>query len=347
MPNLHVPPPDAAPPRASGSVLAGILPGGEESLLPVLLVDDDAGFREFIRAALGMHGYHVEVAEGPAEARLLLARNSYGMVLCDYEMPGGNGLELLSFVNEVQPDLPFIILTGYDETVLARDAMQAGAVDFIAKPFKVAHLARALEQNRVRAARERERTTRLSRAALHGTIRALVAAVDAKDPYTACHSARVSEFAVQLGTALDFSGERLQLLEFAALLHDVGKIAVPDSILRKTEPLTDEEWAVLREHPVRSAQIVGQTEALAEVATIVRHHHERIDGAGYPDGLAGEAIPMLSRLITIVDAYEAMTSDRAHRRARSDAEARGVIRENLGTQFDRELGLAFLQLALR
>jgi hypothetical protein len=143
---------------------------------------------------------------------------------------------------------------------------------------------------------------------------------------------------------LGLSSEGLRVLEFAALLHDVGKIGVPDQILLKPDKLDDAEWAIMKQHSARSAQIVGQVSQLVEVANIVRHHHEWTNGLGYPDGLAGEAIPLLARIITLADAYEAMTSDRAYRPAFTSAKARDVIRENLGTQFDPHLGALFLSL---
>lgn len=278
------------------------------------------------------------------EAISCLRARPYSLVLSDHEMPGGSGLDLLAYVLEVYPDLPFILLTGRDETVLARSAIERGALDFLTKPFRMKDLVRLLEQNQARLERDRHRAADLTAEVLAGTIRALVAAVDAKDPHTASHSERVTHFALCLGKAAGLTPERLRILEFAALLHDVGKIAVPESILLKPAPLDDSEWAVMKQHPIRSARIVGHVGQLAEVAGIVRHHHERVDGAGYPDGLAGEAIPFFSRIIAIADVYEALTADRAYRRAHSPESARAILRSALGLHLDLSLGELFLRL---
>jgi HD-GYP domain-containing protein (c-di-GMP phosphodiesterase class II) len=131
------------------------------------------------------------------------------------------------------------------------------------------------------------------------------------------------------------------ILRYSALLHDVGKIAVPEDILLKPGPLNDEEWAIIKMHPGRSAEVVCEVPGLEEVATVVRHHHERLDGGGYPDGLAGDAIPFLSRLLTIADVYEALTADRSYRPAMSGARAREILRSGWGAEFDPDLGALF------
>jgi putative two-component system response regulator len=289
-------------------------------------------------------GYQVEQAPNTTEARALLRLRPYSLVLCDYQMPDGTGMDLLGHVIRTQPDLPFVMLTGHDDMPLAREAIASGAADFLTKPFELKSVARVIEQNWVRITREQERAAELTYSILSGTIRALVAAVDAKDPHTARHSERVSRIAGRLGAAMGLSPERLRILEFAALLHDVGKIGVPQEILTKPGPLTSAEWEVLKQHPARSAEIVSEVGPLSEVATIVRHHHERMDGRGYPDNLLGAAIPEFSRVISLADAYEALTANRAYRPALNPLDAQEVIRDNLGTQFDPALGQLFLSL---
>jgi putative two-component system response regulator len=313
---------------------------------PILAIDDDAALRELVRTGLTACGYRVDTAASIAEARALLRTRAYALVLSDYEMPGGTGLELLEYVCRVYPGLPFILLTGHDEVDLARYAIRSGAVDFLGKPFELRQLVRQIEQNWARVERDRARAAELTNEVLQGTIRALVAAVDAKDPFTAQHSERVSRLAVALGRAIGLPDDRLRVLEFSALLHDVGKIGIPGRILLKPGKLTEEEWAVIKTHPERSAEIVSEVGALAEVATIVRHHHERMDGEGYPDGLEGDAIPLLSRIITTADAYEALTADRAYRPAMLADDAARLLRSYAGSQFDPWLVEAFLSLDL-
>lgn len=312
---------------------------------PILVVDDNRQLREMIRAGLEILGYRVTVAADVQEARRQLQERAHSLVLSDYEMPGGSGLQLLDYVTEVYPHLPFIMLTAHREAELARRAISTGAVDFLAKPFALSELGRVIEQNWARVERDRARITELTNSLITGTIRALVKAVDAKDPHTATHSERVTRIALRIGAALALDDHSMQLLEYAALLHDVGKIGIPDQVLQKPGRLDEEEWALMRQHPVRSAEIVREIGSLAEVATIVRHHHERVDGNGYPDGLAGDAIPELSRILSLADVYEALTSDRSYRPAMSEERARQVIREGCGCQFDPHFAPQLLALS--
>ncbi|MGV3723425.1 MAG: HD domain-containing phosphohydrolase [Actinomycetota bacterium] len=311
---------------------------------PILVVDDNPQLRQMIRTGLEAFGYRVKVAGDVKEAQERLQGGGFSLVLSDYEMPGGSGLQLLSYVTEVYPHLPFIMLTAHRETDLARTAISTGALDFLSKPFELAELGRVIEQNWARVERDRARVTELTNGLITGTIRALVKAVDAKDPHTAMHSERVTRISLRIGAALGLDPHAMQLLEYAALLHDVGKIGIPDQVLQKPGPLDEAEWALMRQHPVRSAEIVREIGSLAEVATIVRHHHERVDGDGYPDGLAGDAIPELSRIIALADVYEALTSDRSYRPARPHKQAREMIDGGAGSHFDSTLVPCLLSL---
>lgn len=263
-------------------------------------------------------GCRVDAAVSLTEARELLRFRDYSLVLCSQDLPEDARHELLAHLSQHHPGLPCM---------------------FLPRPLEAAALAELLEN--IRPAR---RDSLKNDRTLTETVRALVAAMDSRDPANRKHSQRVTQLALLLGEALELSPDQMELLELAALLHDVGKIAVPEQILAKPGPLDDAEWSVIKQHPTHSAEIVRQVAALAEVARIVRHHHERVDGTGYPDGLAGDSIPTLSQLISIVDAYEAMTADRCYREAMHDSEARRRIREGLGRQFDPRLGEVFLAL---
>lgn len=322
----------------------GIHSTSDRTAISVLAVDDEPGVRSLIRFALTREGFHVDTACTISEARECLRTRPYDLVICDYDLPNESGMDLLLHLTSVHPDLPFLMLTAHDNAVLARRAIAAGALDYLTKPFDVHQLGRVIEQNLERFNTSRRKALKITDEVLSGTIRALVAAVDAKDPYTATHTARVTRLALALGRSMALTDEEMRVLEFAALLHDVGKIGVPREILQKPGPLTDDEWVTIRHHPVGSAAIVSEVGQLAEVATIVRHHHERIDGSGYPDGLCSDAIPFLARIIAVADAYEAMTSDRAYRKALSPTRAREVIIENLDRHFDKEMGKVFLTL---
>jgi len=179
---------------------------------------------------------------------------------------------------------------------------------------------------------------------LFSTVRGLVAAIDAKDEYTRGHSERVFHVSVKIGEALGLSHEELQILSWAALLHDVGKIAIQRSILNKPARLTDDEYRTIQSHPVRGCKVLEPIPQLRNVLPTIRHHHERYDGRGYPDGLAGEAIPRLARIIAVADAYDAITSTRAYREARTTEYAREQIETGAGSQFDPEVARVFLEL---
>lgn len=264
-------------------------------------------------------GCRVDHAGSLAEARDLLSFHGYSLVLCSQDLPAETRLQLLAHVSETHPGL---------------------ACMFLPRPVDAAHLAELLEAAHARQVGQRLK----SHSVLSDTVRALVAAMDSRDPSNRRHSQRVTQLALLLGEAMKLSRREMEILELAALLHDVGKIAVPEQILAKPGPLDEDEWSVIKQHPAHSADIIRQVASLHEVAVVVRHHHERVDGRGYPDGLAGGAIPTLSQLISIVDAYEAMTADRCYREAMRDSEARRIIREGLGRQFDPVLGEVFLKL---
>jgi len=176
------------------------------------------------------------------------------------------------------------------------------------------------------------------------TIRSLATAIDARDPYTRGHSEGVTHLAVQVARELGWGGADLEMLGFAALLHDVGKIGIPDAILHKVEPLTLDERNIIRLHPYYSAQIVKPVESLKHIVPWVYHHHERWKGGGYPDGLTGEEIPLASRIIAVADTYNAMTTDRPYRKGQTHEQAVAELQEHAGTQFDPQVVEAFLRV---
>jgi putative nucleotidyltransferase with HDIG domain len=176
------------------------------------------------------------------------------------------------------------------------------------------------------------------------TILTLARAVDARDAYTAQHSQKLAEWAVVTAQKLGLSDNEVQTIRWAALLHDIGKIGIPDSILRKPGPLTDEEWMVMKRHPELGAQIVAPLRRLEKITPLIRHHQEKYDGSGYPAGLKGEQIPLGARILTVVDAYGAMTDDRVYRRARTQSEAVAELKRCAGQHFDRHIVDVFNQV---
>lgn len=313
--------------------------------LGILVVDDDDGVRSLLATALGELGYRVRTAPTAEDGIIRLLWEPFDLVLCDVVLPGMDGIGFARNVAQAHPGLPIVLITGYGGSGLARAALRDGATDVISKPISIRELPVVIERNVERSRLERARHSHEGQRVMTQSIRALAAAIDAKETYTAEHSRRVAALAVPVGAALDLPASEIMCLQFAALVHDVGKIAVPDGILNKPGPLTPEEWGIMRRHPCKGAEILNNVHELAYVANVVRHHHERADGTGYPDGLRGEAIPLLSRIIAVADAYEVMTSDRVYRERRSPQAALEELRSCAGTQFDADVVEAFARVA--
>ena len=300
----------------------------------VLVVDDAEGIRVALEECLRVHGYEVVSATSGAEALELLRTDRFDLLLTDQAMPGLSGLELTAAAVRIHPTVPVVMLTGHTDLDLTRRSLGFGASDFITKPINIQELPIVIERNLTRRRLEIARLKEREAQVLFAAIKALASAVDAKDPYTARHSMDVSRLSLSLASSLGLTGDEPYLLELAAWMHDVGKIGVPDLILTKPAALSSEEAALIRAHPAKGSEIVGQIEELREVATAIRHHHERFDGRGYPDGLAGQAIPLPSRIIAVADAFEAMTADRSYRRGMGVQRAVCELQQGSGTQFD-------------
>ncbi|MGC8668463.1 MAG: HD domain-containing phosphohydrolase [Chthonomonadales bacterium] len=312
--------------------------------LSILVVDDDDAVRDLLATALGELGYRVRTASNAEDGIIRLLWEPFDLVLCDVVLPGMDGIGFARNVSQAHPGLPIVLITGYGGSGLARTALRDGAADVISKPISIRELPVMIERNVERSRLERARHSNEGQRVMSQSIRALAAAIDAKEAYTAEHSRRVAALAAPVGASLGLPASEITCLEFAALVHDVGKIAVPDGILNKPGALTAEEWEIMRRHPSKGAEILNHVHELAYVANVVRHHHERPDGSGYPDGLRGEAIPLLSRIIAVADAYEVMTSDRVYRARRSPETAASELRNCAGTQFDGTVVETFCSL---
>ena len=310
----------------------------------LLVVDDMEAMRMALVQCLHLSGYDVVSAASGGEALELLRTQRFDLLLTDQAMPGLSGLELTEVVSRMHPHMPVVLLTGHTDVELAKDSLQRGASDFVTKPVNIRELPILVERNLTRRRLEVARLQEREAQVLFAAIKALASAVDAKDRYTARHSRVVTRLALLLADAIQLSSEERYVLELSAWMHDVGKIGVPDSILTKPGSLTEEEFAVMMVHPVKGGEIVGEIEELGRVADVIRHHHERVDGSGYPDGLRGEAIPLASRIILIADAFEAMTADRSYRQGFDREAALRELREHSGTQFDADLVRAFVRM---
>ncbi len=311
----------------------------------ILVVDDDEWIRDLLARVLIRYGYQVSAAPSAEEALDVLRQSPYDLLISDMILTGMNGLELTSRVAHTHPDLPIVLITAHGHAEMMRQALRQGASDFIPKPFNIETIPIVIERNLERRSLERQRVLEQDNKVMYKTIQALAAAIDAKEPYTAQHSRRVASLAVTIAEAMRLPLAEQRFLELAAHVHDVGKIGTPDHILNKPGNLDEDEWQAMRHHPVKGAEIVGRVEELSYVADVVRHHHEWLNGAGYPDGLRGESIPLLSRIIAVADAYEVMTSDRVyHSRLPSD-EALRRLQAAAGVQFDAIVVQTFIRLS--
>jgi len=331
----------------------------------ILLVDDDSSVRGVIAVLLGEEGY-VCTAESSAEAALeAVHRGDYPLVISDVRMPGKDGFWLLARMREKFPDTAVVMLTAFGDTEAAVECLRNGASDYLLKPPKVTELVRAIERalgrRRLELARQkyrrslenrvREKTAELSRtlrdleSTYSQTLWSLVAALDAREHETGDHSQRVVRFSMAIARRLGIPEADLPSLGRGALLHDIGKIGVPDAILLKPAKLTVEEWVEMRKHPKIGFEILKSIDFLGPSAEVVLSHQERYDGGGYPDGLVGEAIPISARIFAIADTFDAMTTNRPYRNALPREAARAEITRCSGTQFDARCAEAFLSMS--
>jgi cyclic di-GMP phosphodiesterase len=299
----------------------------------VLVVEDDLANRTLLERLLAREGYRTQSAGDGESALLAAGEHSPDLILLDIGLPRLDGYEvtrrLRSHVRTLT--VPIILLTGRSGLEDVVEGLDAGADDFLSKPFRQPELLARIRS----ALRLRQALVRMD--AAHAAVAALANAVEAKDPSTEHHCQRLANLAARLGTRAGLETADLEAVAYGALLHDVGKIGVPESILTKQGPLNATEWEVMRSHPEIGERICEPLAAAGAFGPIVRHHHERWDGHGYPDGLKGEAIPLGARIVALVDAFDAMTHDRPYRRALSVDHALRELWSESGTQFDRAL----------
>ncbi|PZR17271.1 MAG: two-component system response regulator [Archangium gephyra] len=330
----------------------------------VLIVDDDESVRDVISVLLREEGYHCAVASDADMALELAEAEDTPLVISDMKMPGKDGLWLLEAFRDKHPDTSVIMLTGYGDTEQAVDCLRRGAVDYLLKPPKLTDLIRSIERalakRRLEMARKRyqkklerkvrDRTTEL-RSALkdvsttyQNTLLALVTALDAREHETSDHSQRVVEYTVAIAQRMGIKGPELDEIGRGALLHDIGKIGVPDAVLLKPGKLTPEEWVEMRKHPDIGFSMIAPIPFLAIPSQIVLSHQERWDGRGYPRGLKGNEVHIGARIFAVADTLDAMTSDRPYRKGTTFANAIEEIKRCSGTQFDPEVVSAFLDI---
>jgi putative two-component system response regulator len=307
------------------------------------VVEDDASNRALLDALLRREGYEVVIAANGPDGLNAVRDDAPDLVLLDIEMPGMSGLEVCRDLR-ADPDtvaLPIILLTGRTETRDVVDGLDAGADDFLRKPYERAELLARIRS----VLRLAEAMAEVDGA--HGVIAALANAVEAKDQLTERHCQRLATTARDLAIAAGLRSADIRPIVLGAMLHDVGKIGIADSLLNKPAPLTPAEWLVMQTHPEIGEVICQPLRGSRLFLPVIRHHHERWDGAGYPDRLRGTAIPIGARIVGLVDAFDAMVHDRPYRPARTVEHALDEIRRLAGRQFDPELVATFVPLVER
>ncbi len=331
----------------------------------ILVVDDEDSIREIVSSMLATAGYKCHQAASGNEALALLeSGEKFELMLSDLMMANLDGIGLLERTKERFPDMPVVMVTAVHDISVALAAIRNGAYDYLLKPFEreqlLATVRRALENRRLKLenrayqtdleALVEARTEQLRKAVVDLersydiTLEALGDALDKKDAETEGHSKRVTAFTIAIARAMGLSKDQIAVIARGAFLHDIGKMAVPDAILRKPGKLTPDEILIMQEHCYHGYEILKKIPFLNEAAEIVYAHQERFDGTGYPRGLKGDQIPLGARMFSVADTLDAITSDRPYRPAQSLAAARAEIARWSGRQFDPEVVKVFLEM---
>ena len=325
----------------------------------ILVVDDDTANLRMASHILTSENMRVSCLKSGKDVMKYLRQNRPDIILLDIHMPGMDGFETLAAIreNEETTDIPVIFLTADDDSDTETRGLKAGAMDFIKKPFvpeilllRVRHtikltrlqtgLSREVEKKTQEVTAQHEKIERISMQ----IIKALSGAIDAKDTYTNGHSTRVADYSKEIARQAGYSEKMQNDIYMMGLLHDVGKIGVPDAIINKPAKLSDEEYSIIQNHPVMGAKILKNITEFPKLVTGARWHHERYDGKGYPDGLCGEEIPIEARIIAVADAYDAMSSRRSYREELPQDIVRSEVEKGKGTQFDPKFAKIMLHM---
>lgn len=330
----------------------------------ILIVDDEEQLRSMVAATLSRQSYEVRMATGAKEAMDCLEHEPFDLVLSDLILHDGYGTDLLDRLHIRQPHTPLVVVTAVQDIGTAISSMRRGAYDYLMKPFErdqlLTTVTRALEHRhsvhetltyrenleeivRARTRQLRQAITDIERS-YDITLEALGDALDLKDSETEGHSRRVTAYTIALARAMNIDLERVKVIARGAFLHDIGKMAIPDSILRKPGKLTPSEQVIMREHCERGYEILRKIPYLKEVAEIVHSHQEHYDGTGYPRALVGDRIPLGARIFAVADTLDAITSDRPYRNAQSFDVARQEILRCSGSQFDPTVVEVFVKV---
>lgn len=309
----------------------------------VLLVDDSADSREVLARMLELEHYTVHQADNGITALKILQNLTPDIIISDINMPMMNGIEFCKAVrqNVTWLAIPFIFLTVNSAPDNIQVGRQLGVEDYLNKPINPKELLAIVSARLLRSMEVQRAQMDL---AYFETVNVIANTIEGRDPYTYGHTERVATYARRMAEELKWPAEHLRTLEFGARLHDIGKIIVPDDVLKKSGPLTDPEWVTMRQHPVAGAKILQQISHLQSTIPYLLYHHERWDGTGYPRGLRGKGIPVEGRLLAVVDVYDALTSARSYHPAGVHEEVIRYLNTKAGSHFDPDMVEVFLRV---
>ena len=320
----------------------------------ILAVDDEVGILDSLRVFLSKAGYTFVGVTNPLEAIEKVRTEHFDLMLLDFLMTPIHGDQVVEEIRKFNKDLYILLLTGHKDLAPPLDTIKRLDIQgYCEKSDKFDQLLLLIESG-IKAVSQMQLIKKINdelkttydklESAYMETIEILRFTVEAKDAYTRGHSDRVSAYSVLIGEALGLSEDDLKTLKIGGLFHDIGKIGIPDSILLKTDKLDDKEYSEIKNHPAIGAHILSNATIFKDIIPIVKHHHERFDGHGYPGKLKGEEIPYLARIATVADSFDAMTSKRSYRDSLPIDVVKEEIKKNSGTQFDPEIAEVFLKI---
>jgi len=335
----------------------------ENAKINVLVIDDEEDMREFVAMCLEDFGYVVTMAVDGADAIVKLNSKAFDLVVSDIEMPKMTGLDLLKLIKKDNSLISVIMLTGVKKVTTAIEVLKLGADDYLIKPIKVEELKLSVEKSifikklkeqnlnlikenekyQVQLEKMVEKRTEQLEDAIFSSLTIVASAIEAKDPYTRGHSNRVRLISLDIAKILGLDDDQLSILEYGAMLHDVGKIGIRDDVLLKKGKLDNSEYEHIMSHPFVGSKIIENIKYYAPMIDCVKYHHEKFDGTGYPDNLKGEGIPLLARIIAVADTYDAMTTTRPYRKALSKEKALTILAEIKFSQLDPKLVDIFIE----